>query len=229
MKKEVLNVKDGTMSESNEKALVEFLSLKRRNYEILQRESSGKFGREEKKDRMRVCDQLCKLNHDDKKQKTTLQYTSTNLQAARQPVKDVAEGTGYGDLNPRVKNEAMNFESKPLSKSIWRNHRRSWTPELHERFVEALEYLGGPQVAKPKQTRDAMKVEGLTNDQVKSHLQVIEDNLSIGLAAEELHQPVQILWRKVWRSFRTHAYQGSIMVILKLKPNPGWASDIPHE
>ncbi|CAN6329650.1 unnamed protein product [Urochloa humidicola] len=49
--------------------------------------------------------------------------------------------------------------------------RRCWSPELHRRFVAALQRLGGAQVAKPKRIRELMKVDGLTNDEVKSHLQ----------------------------------------------------------
>ncbi|KAJ4828378.1 hypothetical protein Tsubulata_017832 [Turnera subulata] len=52
-----------------------------------------------------------------------------------------------------------------------RKQRRSWSPELHRRFVDALQQLGGSQVATPKQIRDLMQVDGLTNDEVKSHLQ----------------------------------------------------------
>ncbi|GAB4848946.1 hypothetical protein Ancab_003760 [Ancistrocladus abbreviatus] len=52
-----------------------------------------------------------------------------------------------------------------------RKQRRSWSPELHRRFLDALERLGGSQVATPKQIRDLMQVDGLTNDEVKSHLQ----------------------------------------------------------
>eukprot|EP00897_Mesotaenium_endlicherianum_P003059 jgi/Mesen1/2781/ME000170S01887 len=52
-----------------------------------------------------------------------------------------------------------------------RKARRCWSPELHKRFVSALGRLGGPQVATPKQIRELMKVDGLTNDEVKSHLQ----------------------------------------------------------
>nr|GMD02634.1 myb family transcription factor EFM-like [Ipomoea batatas] len=43
--------------------------------------------------------------------------------------------------------------------------------ELQKLFVNALHQLGGPHVATPKQIRELMKVEGLTNDEVKSHLQ----------------------------------------------------------
>ncbi|KAI4964113.1 hypothetical protein ZWY2020_008376 [Hordeum vulgare] len=52
-----------------------------------------------------------------------------------------------------------------------RKTRRCWSPELHRHFVAALHQLGGPQVATPKQIREVMKVDGLTNDEVKSHLQ----------------------------------------------------------
>ncbi|XP_027347206.1 transcription factor HHO5-like [Abrus precatorius] len=52
-----------------------------------------------------------------------------------------------------------------------RKQRRCWSPELHRRFVDALQRLGGPQVATPKQIRELMQVRGLTNDEVKSHLQ----------------------------------------------------------
>ncbi|KAI4987152.1 hypothetical protein ZWY2020_019952 [Hordeum vulgare] len=55
--------------------------------------------------------------------------------------------------------------------SAQRKARRCWSPELHRRFVAALQHLGGPQVATPKQIREMMKVDGLTNDEVKSHLQ----------------------------------------------------------
>lgn len=52
-----------------------------------------------------------------------------------------------------------------------RKARRCWSPDLHRRFVHALHILGGSQVATPKQIRELMKVDGLTNDEVKSHLQ----------------------------------------------------------
>ncbi|KAL2926218.1 Myb family transcription factor EFM, partial [Bienertia sinuspersici] len=42
---------------------------------------------------------------------------------------------------------------------------RCWSPDLHRRFVNALQMLGGSQVAIPKQIRELMKVDGLTNDE----------------------------------------------------------------
>ncbi|KAF7827848.1 transcription factor HHO3-like [Senna tora] len=52
-----------------------------------------------------------------------------------------------------------------------RKQRRCWSPELHKRFLQALQQLGGADSATPKQIRELMKVDGLTNDEVKSHLQ----------------------------------------------------------
>ncbi|XP_060961437.1 transcription factor HHO6-like [Cannabis sativa] len=57
------------------------------------------------------------------------------------------------------------------SQQTARKQRRCWSPELHRRFVNALQQLGGSQVATPKQIRELMQVDGLTNDEVKSHLQ----------------------------------------------------------
>ncbi|KAI7757533.1 hypothetical protein M8C21_017079 [Ambrosia artemisiifolia] len=59
----------------------------------------------------------------------------------------------------------------PLQQHTFRKQRRCWSNELHRRFVNALQQLGGSQVATPKQIRELMKVDGLTNDEVKSHLQ----------------------------------------------------------
>ncbi|XP_062156301.1 transcription factor HHO5 isoform X2 [Alnus glutinosa] len=55
-----------------------------------------------------------------------------------------------------------------LSTDPQRKQRRYWSPQLHRCFSEAVRQLG---VATPKQIRDLMQVDGLTNDEVKSHLQ----------------------------------------------------------
>ncbi|KAG9130448.1 hypothetical protein Leryth_004332 [Lithospermum erythrorhizon] len=67
-------------------------------------------------------------------------------------------------------NGQSNVPSKSQQQSN-RKQRRCWSTELHRKFVESLEQLGGSQVATPKQIRELMQVDGVTNDEVKSHLQ----------------------------------------------------------
>ncbi|XP_076954835.1 transcription factor HHO2-like isoform X2 [Bidens hawaiensis] len=75
-------------------------------------------------------------------------------------------------LIPFSPNDQSNSRNGPLpQQQTSRKQRRCWSTELHKRFVNALQELGGSQVATPKQIRELMQVDGLTNDEVKSHLQ----------------------------------------------------------
>ena len=49
--------------------------------------------------------------------------------------------------------------------------RLRWTPELHRRFIGAVEQLGGLEVATPKGVRQLMNTSGMTIQHIKSHLQ----------------------------------------------------------
>lgn len=49
--------------------------------------------------------------------------------------------------------------------------RLKWTPELHQRFIEAVKQLGGAEKATPKSLMRVMGIHGLTLYHLKSHLQ----------------------------------------------------------
>ncbi|XP_010922889.1 myb-related protein 2 isoform X1 [Elaeis guineensis] len=49
--------------------------------------------------------------------------------------------------------------------------RLKWTPELHQRFIEAVNQLGGADRATPKTVMRLMSIPGLTLYHLKSHLQ----------------------------------------------------------
>ncbi|XP_039057852.1 myb family transcription factor PHL8-like isoform X2 [Hibiscus syriacus] len=59
-------------------------------------------------------------------------------------------------------NSVLSTDSKP---------RLKWTPELHQRFIEAVNQLGGADKATPKSVMRVMGVSGLTLYHLKSHLQ----------------------------------------------------------
>ncbi|XP_022872129.1 myb-related protein 1-like [Olea europaea var. sylvestris] len=66
-----------------------------------------------------------------------------------------ANGTGDSGL-------VLSTDAKP---------RLKWTLDLHERFIEAVNQLGGADKATPKSVLKLMGIQGLTLYHLKSHLQ----------------------------------------------------------
>ncbi|TYJ29362.1 hypothetical protein E1A91_A06G064200v1 [Gossypium mustelinum] len=85
--------------------------------------------------------------------------------------KDMEENKCSKAENDNLDKSSNTIDRQTTTSQPDRKSRRCWSPDLHKRFVNALQMLGVHQVATPKQIRELMKVEGLTNDEVKSHLQ----------------------------------------------------------
>jgi SHAQKYF class myb-like DNA-binding protein len=67
-------------------------------------------------------------------------------------------------------NADSGVEKKPGARAQGKQRLR-WTPQLHRRFVEAVDLLGGLDMATPKGVMQIMEVEGMNIQHVKSHLQ----------------------------------------------------------
>ncbi|GKD39825.1 Myb-like transcription factor family protein, partial [Tanacetum coccineum] len=52
-----------------------------------------------------------------------------------------------------------------------RKQPKKWPTDLHRMFVNAVVHLGGSKAASPAKITALLKVNGLTNDEIKSHLQ----------------------------------------------------------
>ncbi|KAF3613932.1 putative pre-mRNA-processing factor 6-like [Capsicum annuum] len=69
------------------------------------------------------------------------------------------------------KHKGETSEKVGPSHDLNRKPRFKWTVELHEHFVKAVNELGGPYEATPKNIVKLMDDEDITPDHIKSHLQ----------------------------------------------------------
>ncbi|KAL5540674.1 hypothetical protein UlMin_042866 [Ulmus minor] len=111
------------------------------------------------------------------KQEDKDEFAAHGLSLLTPGIKNPKEESGSGifrsNSSRAVSSSSANVQSRTgqSQQQASRKQRRCWSPELHRRFLHALEQLGGSHVATPKQIRELMQVDGLTNDEVKSHLQ----------------------------------------------------------
>ncbi|CAN6294446.1 unnamed protein product [Urochloa humidicola] len=94
--------------------------------------------------------------------------------------------------------------------------RLRWTPDLHRRFVDAIQRLGGQHKATPKRVMQLMDVRGLTISHVKSHLQMYRNMRADDLDMQEMQQVVdltqifgggvQVCWTDMEQDHHGHYY-----------------------
>ncbi|CAI9756196.1 unnamed protein product [Fraxinus pennsylvanica] len=74
----------------------------------------------------------------------------------------IGQEMAFQNLHNKEMNLVLSSDAKP---------RLKWTQELHQRFVDAVEQLGGADKATPKSLMRMMGIHGLTLYHLKSHLQ----------------------------------------------------------
>ncbi|VFQ91124.1 unnamed protein product [Cuscuta campestris] len=108
-------------------------------------------------------------------------YSHFSPQALAFDIRNAAASCGGGHLPPpatpssQPPNSSAEFDSAELGGAdeparTLKRPRLVWTPQLHKRFVDAVAHLGIKN-AVPKTIMQLMSVDGLTRENVASHLQ----------------------------------------------------------
>ncbi|XP_047324202.1 putative Myb family transcription factor At1g14600 [Impatiens glandulifera] len=92
--------------------------------------------------------------------------------------KDIGSSSSSNSSTVEENDDDLDHGQKKKPEPVVRPYVRSklprlkWDPDLHFRFILAIDRLGGPNRATPKMVLQLMNVRGLTMAHVKSHLQM---------------------------------------------------------
>ncbi|CAD5173929.1 unnamed protein product [Musa acuminata subsp. malaccensis] len=127
-------------------------------------------------------------------------------------------------------NGGTDGEKKEKFRHRRRKMRRYWTEDLHERFLHALEQLGGCHAATPKQIRKLMEVDELTGDEIKSHLQKFRiqsrRTSSMHHSSSNTSSADFVVVRGIW--IPTPEYSSICMAADEAAAHPGQVADTPE-
>ncbi|KAM1048813.1 hypothetical protein ACFX1X_028220 [Malus domestica] len=98
---------------------------------------------------------------------TTRLDSNNNITNRRASVDGKSSSSTDGSNNSKRKRSSEEGKSTYIST---KKHKVEWTSELQDRFLEAINYIGLDK-AVPKRILEVMNVEGLTRENVASHLQ----------------------------------------------------------
>lgn len=97
-------------------------------------------------------------------------FNSDDKDHAMAELDEPEEGSESDQKKTRRVAENFTEDAETEAAKTLKRPRLVWTPELHKRFVEVVAYLGLKN-AVPKTIMQMMNVEGLTRENVASHLQ----------------------------------------------------------